>query len=163
MIHIITEQAHLLRAAMLPTLSLETGFGPWEPDCPIAGHCAVAAYLGNRLFGWFMASTRENGQSHWFSLCAETGDKSIPWIHIDVTGDQFGHAPVRACIEPLYSEWRTRGLHELTEETLRRAILVEKRILVHAAAHAELPLSKQIEIKNSALEKLRERSTAPTA
>jgi hypothetical protein len=91
---------------------------------PSAGHCAAVAAIVEAEFGGKLVSTVLQGQSHWFNRLLIDGQ----WRDIDLTGDQFGFAPVQCDDEgSLYGRTRLRERDELNAETLSRASALARR------------------------------------
>lgn len=114
-----------LRASLEPNFSPETAFsGSGESSARGAGHCAVVAVIAYGLLGGQLVSARVHEQSHWFNRFSLNGRE----FDVDLTGDQFGFAPVR--IERagrLYSGSSLRSFEQLTPETLERAARLAER------------------------------------
>ena len=116
---------------------IEVGFQPdtaaqgFSGSTASTGHCAGVAAIVYVLLGGEMVSTLVEGHSHWLNRISAGGR----WLDVDLTGDQFGRAPVQ--IEEagrLYSNVRVRKSTELTKETLERARRVaEKADILEAA------------------------------
>jgi hypothetical protein len=91
---------------------------------PSTGHCAAVAAIVHELLGGEMVSTLVQGHSHWINR-VECDGRSID---IDLTGDQFGRAPIQiGHPDELYPGLRVRSPTELTAETLERARLLAER------------------------------------
>jgi len=116
--------AQQLRSVLEPAFSDETAL-PGSTRHPLSsGHCAaVAALVHRRLGGWLVSATVGN-QSHWFNRL-RAGNRLID---VDLTGDQFGRAPVQvAAFGRLYRDTRVRRPSELLPETLARCEKLEQR------------------------------------
>lgn len=89
--------------------------------CPSSGHCTVVALYVQELFGGKLVSARPLGISHWFNR--------IDGDDIDLTGDQFGRAPLQVASEgTLYKETRVRNPDDLNDETRERYRLFRSRL-----------------------------------
>ena len=125
-------EAHALRGLIEPHFGPETAAPGWTGKVPSAGHCAVvSALLSARGLPdepearvECVSVTLESG-SHWFNRVTR-GNLSVD---IDLTGDQFGHSPVRvADPDDLYEERaRLRKHEDLNEETLGRARMLAQK------------------------------------
>jgi hypothetical protein len=113
-----------LRSALEGAFGEDTAFPGSTRHIPSAGHCAAVAALVKRNFGgWLVSATVEN-ESHWFNRL-RVGDQIFD---IDLTGDQFGRAPIQiAGIGQLYPGTRVRRPTELLPETLARCEKLEQR------------------------------------
>ena len=114
-----------LRSVLETAFSSDTAqFGTTTAERPSAGHCAAVSVIVRDRFGGEMLSTPIAGQSHWFNrlrLGAELVD-------VDLTGDQFGFAAVRAVpAGELHENLKHRTVDELHVETLVRAIVLAGR------------------------------------
>src|SRR5688500_12788561 len=58
---------------------------------PSTGHCAAVAAIVHELVGGEMVSTLVQGHSHWINRLDCGGER----IDVDLTGDQFGRAPIQ--------------------------------------------------------------------
>jgi hypothetical protein len=114
-----------LRCALEPAFSKETAVPGTTGHIPSAGHCAVVAELVRRRMGGRLVSATVENESHWFNRLP-MGEE---FVDVDLTGDQFGRAPVqiasRGC---LYSGTRVRRHAELLPETLARSLALEGRL-----------------------------------
>lgn len=133
----VQKREELLKALKWIRSRLEIGFRPdtaaagFPGTTPSAGHCAAVSAIVARLFGGDLVSSRVDGLSHWYNrfyLESETVD-------CDITGDQFGHAPIQIS-DPgnIYSDACVRDWRELNLETLKRAILLAERSGITEAA-----------------------------
>jgi hypothetical protein len=104
------------------------------PDTsPSSGHCAAVAAIVHELLGGEMVSALVDGYSHWINRVDCDGQK----VDIDLTGDQFGRAPIQVGRPgELYPGLRVRTPVELNAETLERAQLLAERAGLTGAAQA---------------------------
>ncbi len=88
------------------------------------GHCAAVATIIYFALGGELISTNSERISHWYNrLVLEDGPYDI-----DLTGDQFGHAPVRVVpAGDLYSDGAVRDSRDVNESTLLRARRLAER------------------------------------
>lgn len=126
-----------LRDILEPHFSLETAFIGSKTDPPSSGHCAVVAVIVKAIFRGDYVSTHvgvcENdiwhNESHWFNRITQNNHI---W-YCDLTGDQYGFAPVRITkIENAYekltfSPIRIRSPLDVNVETLERAQILSSR------------------------------------
>lgn len=90
---------------------------------PSHGQCAATAIVIQRLLGGLLVSTTVNGTSHWLNRVPV----GASCYDIDLTGDQFGFAPVQVgSVGGLYPNTRVRLTSEVHEETLGRAQELER-------------------------------------
>jgi hypothetical protein len=122
--HRLRKLRKLLEGAFCP----ETAF-PGTVGTGSAGHCAAVALLVQRMFGYELASTKVEGQSHWFNRFAGRD--------IDLTGDQFGRPSIQVALSgELYPETRLRMPTEANDETLSRSVALENRLSFGSSAEA---------------------------
>ena len=89
-----------------------------------AGHCAAVSVIVHDRFGGELLSTSVAGRSHWFNRL-RIGTKLMD---VDLTGDQFGFAAVRAApAGKLHTELIHRNIDQLKVETLIRAVVLAGR------------------------------------
>ncbi len=120
-----------LRARIGRVFRLDTAAPGTAWSVPSAGHCAAVAAIVNAEFGGELVSSIVEGQSHWFNRL-NLGKHAFD---VDLTGDQFGYAPLRVVTaEELFPAAQRRSTDELNDETLRRALLLAKRAGLDAAA-----------------------------
>lgn len=111
-----------LKLDLAPHFSADTAYPGtnWTSANPSLGHCAVVAFIVNKLFGGDFVSARYKGQSHWFNR--------VDGYDIDLTGDQYGLPTIRLALEgQLYEDTRLRSSDEMQEETRERARLLMQR------------------------------------
>ena len=77
------------------------------------------AILVNMVFGGDLVSAVVEGASHWYNR--------INGAYVDLTGDQFGQAPVQVSTSELYPSTRERQPSELSFETKLRAKKLAER------------------------------------
>lgn len=132
MTHGLTESAlHDLRHALEAVFAADTAVDPRSYRGGADGHCAAVSAIVQALWGGVFMSTTDEGVSHWYNrLVIDDGTA----IDTDLTGDQFGRDPVRVALGPLYAHARVRTRDDLTDETLRRAILLSRRADIQKAA-----------------------------
>ncbi len=100
---------------------------------PSAGHCAVVALIVQAALGGDIASTQHRGESHWFNRFVTA--RGV--VDVDLTGDQFGYAPVRvAPAGELFPDTRVRGMTDSRDETIERAITLATRAGLNDAVRA---------------------------
>jgi hypothetical protein len=91
---------------------------------PSAGQCAAVAAILCEHVGGALVSAKVEGQSHWFNRLQI--DDVI--LDVDITGDQFGRAPIQIGNPgDLYEGTRERSPEELNSETRQRAALLAER------------------------------------
>lgn len=132
-----------LRAKLEPHFSAETSNDSTNYKGGSHGHCAVVAYIVNRLFGGAFVSTKvylsneDKEVSHWFNRVSIGGIE----IDVDLTADQFGWNNLSfAFKDQLWSfctsmmtygmsctDNKVRNRSELNEETIKRAELLLKK------------------------------------
>ncbi len=121
----LQEHAQALRADLEAHFSAETAApGTVLSTKPSAGHSAAVAYIFHQLMGGDYVSATVEGNSHWYNrIRTKEG-----LVEVDLTGDQFGHDPVRVMpAGSMYFLPRTRNAEDLTPEDIRRAeTLAEK-------------------------------------
>lgn len=115
-----------LRLQLEPWFSADTAAPgtQWHGAPRSIGHCAAVALIFQASIGGDLQSTYVEGVSHWFNRLRE----EERWVDVDLTGDQFGRAPVQ--IEPagrLYPGAHLRTAHEVAAETTRRALTLATR------------------------------------
>jgi hypothetical protein len=89
-----------------------------------AGHCAAVAAIIYFTHGGTLVSAIVDAQSHWFNRVNVGGHD----VDVDLTGDQFGRAPVQVAESgTLYDGTRIRTEEQLNADTLRRAWLLGRR------------------------------------
>lgn len=112
------------RAQLEKSFSSDTAVNTFESAVPSAGHCAVAAVILWKTVGDALVSANVNESSHWFNRIQINNQL----FDCDVTGDQFGFPTVQIKpAEELYPCTRERSPDELSEDTLRRAVLLARR------------------------------------
>jgi hypothetical protein len=122
-----------LRSRIDPVFSVETAVPGTASQIPSAGHCAVVSAIAHADLGCEMVSAIVNGQSHWYSRLTSKTNGCV--YDVDITGDQFGYAPVRVAeAGTLYPGTRVRDASQLNAETLRRAILLADRAGIDSAS-----------------------------
>lgn len=125
-----TEDLKDLRTVLDRAFSPETAAPGYEHIGGSAGHCAAVSVILRELYGGQHASAVVDGQSHWFNKLTVGGEER----YVDLTGDQFGRAPVQISPSPLYDGSRIRSPEDLRIETLERAVkLAERAGLEHVA------------------------------
>jgi hypothetical protein len=113
-----------LRSKLEPAFGPDTASAVTKSDVPSAGQCAAAAVLVSLALDGGFASAVVGGQSHWFSRVETTSGV----FDVDVTGDQFGRQETQvADAGALYPDTRERTWDDLTQETLRRALVLARR------------------------------------
>ena len=89
-----------------------------------AGHCAAVSVIVHDRFGGELLSTSVAGRSHWFNRLRI----GTELVDVDLTGDQFGFAAVRAVpAGELHTDVRHRSIDQLQVETLIRAAALAGR------------------------------------
>lgn len=86
----------------------------------------MASMVLATLFDGKYVSTKLEPVSHWYARI-QLEDGSL--VDVDLTGDQFGHEPVR--IKPagkLYPDSRERAFTEINEQTLERFLLFMNKL-----------------------------------
>src|SRR5688572_21871659 len=112
-----------LRAVLDSCFCEATCHGVFDPQLPSKGHCAVVALYIHKHYGGDLLSRRVHSISHWYNrLLTTTG-----WVDVSLTDDQFSDNPVIVC-DSLYIKPYLRYLHEVSDETLKRAELFEERV-----------------------------------
>jgi hypothetical protein len=109
---------------------------------PSAGHCAAVALIVHAALGGDIASTQHRGESHWFNrFVTERG-----FVDVDLTGDQFGYAPVRvAAAGALFPDTRMRQMTDARDETIERAITLAARAgLTDAVRSLQAEISRRL-------------------
>ena len=97
--------------------SAETANDEKDHEIRSTGQCAATAVVFQQVFGGVMVSTMVEGVSHWYNQVGE--------YDIDLTGDQFGHAPIRMVPKgSLYNDARERTHEEVDGATALRAMLL---------------------------------------
>jgi hypothetical protein len=111
-------QAMRIRTQLEPAFRPETAVSGSHRRTLSAGQCAAAAAIVlDKLGGIFVSAIIDN-ESHWFNRIA-IGDHLYD---VDITGDQFGRAPVQIAPQgTLYDGTRPRRFEDLNEETRQRA------------------------------------------
>jgi hypothetical protein len=122
-----------LRARLEKGFSPDTAWNGLQNEVPSTGHCAAAAAIVWEKLGGSLVSANVNGISHWFNRI-QIDDQLLDF---DLTGDQFGYPVLQIKpAEELYPHTRERSPDELNDETLRRAVLLARRIGLLKAAEA---------------------------
>lgn len=117
-------QLAALRARLDPAFARDTAAPGFHGTTPSTGHCAAAAVIVNAEFGGAFVSATVDGASHWFNRVRVGEDE----IDIDITGDQFGLAPLRVAKKgDLYGNARLRSPKDITVATLTRARRLAER------------------------------------
>lgn len=130
-----------LRRELEKGFSAETAAPGFAGHAPSTGQCAAVSVVLSKLLGAKMVSTRIEGQSHWLNRI-RLGDEEYD---VDLTGDQYQFSPVQlAPAEQLYPQARVRTDVDVSDETLRRAIILAERArFASVAAALRSQLSKR--------------------
>ena len=113
-----------LRRQLERAFSEETAAPGFPRSTPSAGQCAAVSTVLHYAFGAEFASARVDGLSHWFNRL-KVGSSLVD---VDLTGDQFGRAEIQQGPSgSLYEGTRPRDTHELSVETLERAVRLADR------------------------------------
>jgi len=131
-----------LRELLETAFSSETAApGATNGRVPSAGHCAAVAIIVWVRFGGEFVSAKVQGTSHWFNRLKVHNRI----LDVDLTADQFGLPAIRwGKPGSLYPETRLRELHELREETIKRAILLAERAGLEAETSHLLALLSSV-------------------
>jgi hypothetical protein len=122
-----------VRGRLEAAFAEDTALPGTNPSRPSSGHCAAVALIVNAALGGEIASTMHQGESHWFNRVATLRGA----VDVDLTGDQFGFAPVRiAPIGGLFPEARVRRAVDVRDETIERAVTLATRAGLSDAAIA---------------------------
>jgi hypothetical protein len=92
----IKRQLEPLRGAMDEVFNCTTAFGDCHPDYPSAGHCMLSAMVIQDLFGGCIRGGTIGGIPHYWN--------EVNALHLDLTADQFGFAPIRVSKQTLYPD-----------------------------------------------------------
>lgn len=119
-----------LRQRLDAVFARDTAHPDSLPTTPSAGHCAAVALIVQSALGGELVSTVHRDESHWFNrLRIGTGV-----VDVDLTGDQFGFAPVRlSAAGGLFPNSHVRGGKDVADETIDRARLLARRASLEAA------------------------------
>jgi len=113
------------RLQLAVAFSGETALPGARDDRTSAGQCAVAALVLRARFGGDLVSASHWGVSHWFNR-VRTEDGEL--YDVDVTGDQFGFAPIRVAMGgTLFPRTIVRREDDVLDETWARAIRLATR------------------------------------
>ncbi len=121
----LAEAATKLRAVLEPAFSIDTASRLQASGSgPSSGHCAAVALIAATALPCGLASARISGGSHWFNrVFLESGTYDM-----DLTGDQYGLAPVRVARKGgLYRGTAVRDVSQIDDETRLRAIRLANR------------------------------------
>ena len=131
----VRARLNVLRAQLDAAFAPDTAAPGFRGTTPSTGHCAAASVIINEELGGKFLSATVDGVSHWFNRI-RAGDNEVD---IDITGDQFGFAPLQVTAKGrLYAGSRQRAQAEITVETLDRALrLAERAGLARVAAALE--------------------------
>lgn len=124
-VSLTVEKIYKLRKVLEKYFSAETSLSPETWKGGSEGHCVMVSMVLATMFDGKYISTKLEPVSHWYSR-VELEDGSV--VDVDLTGDQFGHEPVR--IKPageLYSDSRERAFTEINEQTLKRFFVIHKQ------------------------------------
>jgi hypothetical protein len=129
----LEDVARGIRGRLEPAFSAETAVPGTTSSVPSAGHCAAVALIVHAALGGDIASTVYRGESHWFNrVVTERGV-----VDVDLTGDQFGFAPMRlAAAGSLFADTRVRRMADARNETIERAITLATRAELSDAVSA---------------------------
>ena len=108
-----------LRENLESVFSYDTAMPGAVSGTPSSGHCAVVALIIAKTLKAEIRSAIVNGESRWYnSFYSEDGN-----FEVDLTGDQFGFAPVQISQHggQLYSKSRNRLYSDANSETQVRA------------------------------------------
>lgn len=121
----LKEAASVLRGVLAPAFSAETALPEARlPTSRAAGQCAAVAAIVREIVGGLLVSARVAGVSHWFNRLPVGSS----FMDLDITGDQFGLAAIRAAdAGQLFAGSRIRERHELNRETIARAAMLAAR------------------------------------
>ena len=112
-----------LRERLAAAFSASPAVPGTTPGVPSAGHCAAVALIVRAEFGGELVSTTFAGVSHWHNRVPTPRGP----VDVDLTGDQFGLAPVRVgAAGSLFDGGSVRRLDGLLAETIWRAIRLAK-------------------------------------
>jgi len=90
------------------------------------GQCAVTAIMLQQCFGGIMVSTKSEGGLHWYNR--------VKGYDVDITGDQYGHDPVRIVPEgTLYDD-----AQPMTEDDVDGATILRSALLALKASEIAL-------------------------
>lgn len=113
-----------LRACLDEAFAADTAAPGFAGSPPSRGHCAVVAIIMRELYGGVLLRTQVKGEEHWLNRI-HLGDRDYD---VDLTGDQFDFPPLQ--VHPagqLYEIQRVDAGHEITPETVARALLLARR------------------------------------
>lgn len=142
------ERLTSLRSLISPWFGPDTAVPGTQSNIPSAGHCAAVAAIVNAELGGVLISANVDGQSHWFNRFVVGVDA----FDADLTGDQFGQAPVQLAPKGhLHPNERLRSRDQLNAETIERALMLAERAGLTSAACS---LAAELHLRHGA--------TAPT-
>lgn len=129
----LLERMRELRDRLDGAFRPDTASKGFPGNSPSSGHCAAVSVIVHEMLGGEMISTLVDGHSHWINRVNWDDSK----LDVDLTGDQFGRAPVQVGLPgDLYPGLRVRALREVNLETLQRARLLAQRAELMDVAHS---------------------------
>lgn len=129
----LEDVARGIRSRLELVFSPDTAVPGTTSSEPSAGHCGAVALVVQAALGGDVLSTIYRGESHWFNRFITQGGV----VDVDLTGDQFGLAPVRiAQAGALFPDTRVRRIADARNETLERARALATRAGLSEVARA---------------------------